>query len=235
MLSEATVVRALARAGIDAPARFDEVTTSTQATAVQLAREGAPEWTLVAAGHQTEGRGRLAREWIDEPGSALLFSFVLRPEGLDSADAGVLSLLAGSSMAEACSGVRKVGGVLASSEVSGGSLASVVVGVGVNVGAAPASVPDAGAVVGADPEDLLERFLIAFRGAYTPARASFANDVVEAYRSWCRTLGREVRVETGAGVVEGAAVDLDERGALVVETAAGRVAVGFGDVVHVDR
>jgi BirA family biotin operon repressor/biotin-[acetyl-CoA-carboxylase] ligase len=130
---------------------------------------------------------------------------------------------------------RKVGGVLASSEVSGGSLASVVVGVGVNVGAVPSSVRDAGAVVGTQPEQLLERFLVVFRRAYAPARASFANDVVEAYRPWCRTLGRDVRVVTATGVVEGAAVELDERGALVVETAAGRVAVGFGDVVHVDR
>ena len=43
---------------------------------------GAPEWTLVAAGHQTGGRGRLGRTWIDVPGRALLFSIVLRPTSL---------------------------------------------------------------------------------------------------------------------------------------------------------
>ena len=34
----------------------------------------------MAAGHQTGGRGRLGRTWSDEPGRALMFSVVLRPE-----------------------------------------------------------------------------------------------------------------------------------------------------------
>ena len=79
MLSEDALVRALERVGLRAPVRFDEVTASTQATALELAAAGTPEWTLVAAGHQTEGRGRLGRTWLDRPGRALMFSFVLRP------------------------------------------------------------------------------------------------------------------------------------------------------------
>ena len=79
MLSEHALSRALEGAGLSAPVRFEEVTRSTQETASRLAEDGAPEWTLVAAGHQTEGRGRLGRTWKDEPGGALLFSLVLRP------------------------------------------------------------------------------------------------------------------------------------------------------------
>lgn len=250
MLSEAAVVEALARAGIDAPPRFDDVTTSTQETAIQLARGGAPEWTLVAAGHQTEGRGRLDREWVDEPGSSLLFSVVLRPVAMEPADAGVLSLLAGSSMAIAASTLsglavrckwpndlrvrgRKVGGILATSEVSAASLAFVVIGIGVNLGGVPEEVADADAL-GLDPATLLERFAIEFRRAYAPGSDSFVADVLAEYRYWCETLGRRIRVETEETTIDGLAADLDERGALVVETADGRVAVGFGDVVHAD-
>ncbi len=72
-------MRALTAAGLSAPVRWDDVTASTNATALAMAAEGTPEWTLVAAGHQTAGRGRDGREWRDRPGSALLFSIVLRP------------------------------------------------------------------------------------------------------------------------------------------------------------
>ena len=68
MLSEDALVRTLERAGLNAPVRFEEVTASTQATALEMAAAGTPEWTLVAAGHQTRGRGRLGRTWLDEPG-----------------------------------------------------------------------------------------------------------------------------------------------------------------------
>jgi BirA family biotin operon repressor/biotin-[acetyl-CoA-carboxylase] ligase len=48
------------------------------------------------------------------------------------------------------------------------------------------------------------------------------------------TLGRTVRVDLPGGeVVEGTAMDIDENGRLVVQTPAGPVPVGAGDVVHV--
>ena len=70
--------------GAYAPVRFDEVTGSTQATALEMADDGAPEWTLVAAGHQTAGRGRQGR-LVAQPAHALLFSIVRDPPraGLD--------------------------------------------------------------------------------------------------------------------------------------------------------
>ncbi|MGH2652065.1 MAG: biotin--[acetyl-CoA-carboxylase] ligase, partial [Actinomycetota bacterium] len=106
-LSELALTRALERIGVQAPVRFDEVTRSTQLTARSLAEEGAPEWTLVAAAHQTEGRGRLDRRWIDEPGRALMFSMVLRPD-LRPERGGLIPLLAGWALAVAC---REVAGV----------------------------------------------------------------------------------------------------------------------------
>lgn len=60
-LSDVILRAALERIGAEAPVRFDEVTGSTQLTALELAEGGAPEWTLVAAGHQTQGLGRLGR------------------------------------------------------------------------------------------------------------------------------------------------------------------------------
>ena len=107
MLSVTELERALADLGLEAPVRFDEVTGSTNATALEMAEAGAPEWTLVAAGHQTAGRGRLGRTWTDRAGAALMFSFVVRPS-LEPERAGLIPLLAGAAMAAA---IRDVAGV----------------------------------------------------------------------------------------------------------------------------
>jgi BirA family biotin operon repressor/biotin-[acetyl-CoA-carboxylase] ligase len=250
MLTEPALSHALERAGLSAPVRFDEVTRSTQVTALELAREGAPEWTLVAAGHQTEGRGRLGRTWRDEPGRALMFSVLLRPE-LSAERGGLLSLLAGVALVEACRSLsdrsteckwpndllvdgRKAGGVLLESRLDRDRIDHAVLGVGVNLGTPPPDVPNAGAVDAVD-EDLLAGFLAAFARRYEPRSGAFATSVVGDYRERCATLGLRVRARTvGGGVVEGVATDVDEAGGLVVRADGGTETVRFGEVEHLE-
>ncbi len=249
MLSEQALRQALAQVGVRAPVRFDEVTGSTNATALELASAGAPEWTLVAARHQTAGRGRLGRRWLDEPGGALIFSLVLRPE-LPPDRAGLLSLLAGAAMAVACRevcgapvgckwpndlmlGGKKVGGVLAESKVVGDAVDHIVVGIGVNLQQAPEELREAAAVGGCGQLELLGRFLSVFRHMYQPAHPAFSGAVLARYREVSLTLGNAVRATVVDGrEVEGRAVDVDERGGLVVETAGHREVVAFGEVEH---
>jgi BirA family biotin operon repressor/biotin-[acetyl-CoA-carboxylase] ligase len=56
--------------------------------------------------------------------------------------------------------------------------------------------------------------------------------VLDAYRPRCLTLGRQVRLETPGGVVEGTAAGITGDGALVVDSAAGMVTVTSGDTHH---
>jgi BirA family biotin operon repressor/biotin-[acetyl-CoA-carboxylase] ligase len=250
MLSDRSLARALERAGLHAPVRFDEVTPSTQATALRLAEEGAPEWTLVAAGHQTAGRGRLGRTWRDEPGRALVFSMVLRPD-LDAERGGLISLLAGLAMAQACAEVahqrvackwpndvlvagRKAGGILAESRLAAERFEFVVVGIGLNLGSPPRELPEAGAVE-AEGEDVLSAFLAVFSRRYEPAHPAFAGAVTSAYRERCATIGTTVRATTVHGSsAEGVAIDVDEAGGLVIETPDGLEVVRFGEVEHLE-
>lgn len=143
--------RALHLAGLSAPAHWHEITGSTNALAVGLADDGAPEWSLVGAGHQTAGRGRLGRTWIDRPGGSLMTSLVLRPS-MAPDDLGLLTLLAGAAWAEAATevtghevrckwpndlliGEAKAGGVLAESSVVSDHVRWVVIGSGLNLAA----------------------------------------------------------------------------------------------------
>lgn len=120
---------------------------STQAIARQLAAAGAPEGTLVLADHQAAGRGQRGRPWVAPPGTALLFSLVLRPP-LPPARWPALTITAAMAVTEAvnaASGVaarvkwpndvlvgdRKLAGILAEGVV--GPICFVVLGIGVNV------------------------------------------------------------------------------------------------------
>jgi BirA family biotin operon repressor/biotin-[acetyl-CoA-carboxylase] ligase len=245
VLSAGDLERALAAIGASAPVRYDEITRSTNATALRMAEDGAPEWTLVAAGHQTHGRGRLGRSWSDRPGGALLVSVVLRP-ALAPIDAGLVPLLAGAAMAEAA-GVQgrrvacgwpndlvyeggKVGGVLVESVVQDDAIRHAVVGVGVNL-EAPDREPGARALGPVDAAGLLEAFLERFASRYRLEPAAFGPAVVDAWRAVSVTLGRAVEVaRLDGGSLRGTAIDVDPHGALLVRTTDGDVAVASGEV-----
>jgi BirA family biotin operon repressor/biotin-[acetyl-CoA-carboxylase] ligase len=249
VLNEDLLRRALGDAQLpDGSVYYAEELPSTNATALQMASDGAPEWTLVATDQQTEGRGRIGRRWETPPSGGLMFSVILRPEGLPAATP-ILTLLAGWAMAKACGAVAlandvrckwpndllldeaKVGGVLAEARVTQDRVDHVVLGVGVNLGDAPA-VEGAGALPPGDPAGLLTSFLAGFAAGYREESPGLAKRVVDRYRPFCATLGRRVSARTTAGDVEGVAVDIDERGGLLIETDRGPATVTFGEVVH---
>jgi BirA family biotin operon repressor/biotin-[acetyl-CoA-carboxylase] ligase len=113
------------------------------ATTQRLLPDDAAEGAVALAEHQTEGRGRLGRTWLDEPGQGLLFSVALHPP-LPVARWPELSLVAARAVADAIGpgaaikypndvlvGGRKVAGILAEAGTR------VVLGIGINIGAVP--------------------------------------------------------------------------------------------------
>ncbi|HSX23095.1 MAG TPA: hypothetical protein VLE97_10000, partial [Gaiellaceae bacterium] len=78
------------------PYRFVESCPSTQ----KMFSADDPEGTVVATDHQTEGRGRFGRVWVDTPGRSLLFSLLLRPSR-PMPDWPELSVIAGEAVAAA--------------------------------------------------------------------------------------------------------------------------------------
>jgi BirA family transcriptional regulator, biotin operon repressor / biotin---[acetyl-CoA-carboxylase] ligase len=247
MTTAADLTRALATAGLEAPVRWDEVTGSTNATAWELAAGGSPEWTLVAAGHQTDGRGRLGRSWSDEAGRALMFSVVLRPE-LPPERVGLLPLLAGAALAEAASTLTgrpirckwpndvlapegKVAGILMEASQEEGVLRHVVMGVGVNLDAP--DVERAAGLGDVDPVGLLGAFLRGFHEGYPPRDAAEEQRIVRRWSAVSDTIGRDVEVTRADGSVErGRATGVDDLGGLIVDTSGGPTTVRSGEVAH---
>jgi BirA family biotin operon repressor/biotin-[acetyl-CoA-carboxylase] ligase len=242
---------------------FDEV-QSTNTVALELARAGEPEGLVVVADHQTRGRGRLGRSWEAPPGSSLLASILLRPgPSVQPQRAHLLTAAVAMAAADAClsvagfrpslkwpndlvverpEGLRKLAGVLAESDLSAGTLAAVVVGIGVNVnwpvdlppelaGIAVAANHVAGAPV--DRGQLLSGLLEGVGTRYgVLSQPDGWRELAEEFRRRCSSLGSRVRVELGSETVEGVASVLADDGRLGIDTAGGMRWVGAGDVTH---
>lgn len=154
-----THVRAALSGSRFADVRWVAETGSTNADALALARDGAPEGVVLVADHQRAGRGRLGRTWTAPPGASLLTTVLLRPPAGVADAATLAAALAMAEAVEACTGVRallkwpndlvvdgrKLAGVLAEADwparsgSSGGwsrppasERVTVVVGIGVN-------------------------------------------------------------------------------------------------------
>ncbi len=239
-------------------ARVDVVAETASTNADLLADAAAPDRCVLAAEHQTRGRGRFDRTWTSPPRAGLTFSALLRP-AVPIQHWGWLPLLAGVALyesVEAATGVptslkwpndllaaadgRKLAGVLA--QTSG---PAVVIGVGVNVDTTAAELPvdTATSLVlsGAGPIDRSE-LLVAILARLEARYAQWADSggdaaacgLAASYRAACASIGRPVRVAlAGGSVVDGAAIDVDELGRLVVRTPRGDQSIGAGDVEHV--
>lgn len=98
---------------------------------------------VALAEHQTEGRGRLGRTWLDEAGSGLTFSVLLTPPP-PVARWPELTLLAAHAVAEelgAGATIKPPNDVLVAGRKVAGILGEagsrVVLGIGINIGSAP--------------------------------------------------------------------------------------------------
>jgi len=231
-------------------------TGSTNADVAAAARAGAAEGLVVAADHQTAGRGRLGRSWDTPRGAGLAVSALLRPAGVPAHRWPWLPLLTGVAVVEALRihpGVEtvlkwpndvlldgsKLAGILVERvETTTGPAA--VVGIGVNVSAAPEGAACLAAQTGpdvVDPEAVIAALVDRLSSRYEAWRGQDGDPaawLAAAYGDVCDTLGREVRADLpGGATVEGRAVDVDAAGRLVLMTATGAAAVGAGEVVHI--
>jgi BirA family biotin operon repressor/biotin-[acetyl-CoA-carboxylase] ligase len=138
------------------------VTTSTMDVAWKLAREGAPDGTVVVADHQSAGRGRYDRSWESASGQDILCSVLLRPRVALAGELLMLAALAVVNVAdsyEISAGIKwpndvqvagkKLAGVIAESRTgpdagsdggseSGPDRIAAVIGIGLNVNFDPA-------------------------------------------------------------------------------------------------
>ncbi|HET6737590.1 MAG TPA: biotin--[acetyl-CoA-carboxylase] ligase [Kribbella sp.] len=232
-----------------------EDTPSTNADVAAAAAAGQPEGLVIAAEHQSSGRGRLGRTWTTPPRSAVLMSALLRPTSVDAARWPWLGLLVPLAVAAAVRQVAEVpakvkwpNDVLVEDRKLAGILLeriegpAVVVGMGLNVTLRSDEKPHEAATslaleqaVTTDRVTVMAavlRELAARYQSWVDANGDPAV-VLPEYRELSATLGRAVRVELPDGTfLEGTARDLADDGRLIVDTAEGPRPLAAGDVTH---
>ncbi|MDF2501506.1 MAG: birA [Anaerosporomusa subterranea] len=229
--------------------------SSTNNEAKRLANEGCPEGTIVLAEEQKVGRGRLARGWFSPFAKGIWLSVVLRPK-FPPQEAPKCTLLAAVAMARAvrATGVncgikwpndilyngKKLVGILTEMNAEMDAINYVVIGMGINVNTDASEFPEElrdiatslSSVLGrtVSRTDLLIALLHELELLYKQAGEEGFSPILAEWRKLSATLGQPVDVFGITRCFSGIALDIDEDGALIVQTEAGLEKVIAGDV-----
>lgn len=228
-----------------APVHLYETLESSNQTAKQLALSGAPHGTLVITGQQEAGRGRLGRKFESPAKKGVYLSLILRAD-IPASDAQTVTV---SAAVAVCRAVRKycgldlsikwvndlyyhgkkVCGILteAGTDLESGRLEWLVVGIGLNLTAAPEDFPEelrriAGSLFPGGPSPVGR---VELAGAIAQELLALCPefDCLDEYRDRCFVPGHWVTVCTGSETYAALALYINSEGCLVVRRENGRI------------
>lgn len=228
---------------------YQERVDSTNDWVRALAKEGAPEGLVAVAEEQLKGRGRRGRTWSSPFAKGVWSTTLLRP-AIPPQAAPTMALAAALAVARAVEevtglaaavkwpndvlvGEKKVAGILVEMDAELDQVRSLAVGIGLNANLEPDDFPpearshatslllalgrpvDRAALLGALLNHLERVYLRVLEGGL--------GAVLDDLRKRAAWLGFEVQVTDGQRAWEGVARDIAPDGALLVETAGGRL------------
>jgi BirA family biotin operon repressor/biotin-[acetyl-CoA-carboxylase] ligase len=222
---------------------------STMEEARALAQGGAPDGTVVWAREQTAGRGRQGRGWTSPRGN-LFLTLLLRPRG-NALAAAQLGFAAGLALAEAVApllrpgqvalkwpndllvdGAKAAGMLLESraTAVDGGGVEWLLLGLGVNLAAAPApgETPYRATSLAAAcgravrPEEVIPPLLARFARWRQRLDAEGFAPLRGAWITLAAGIGGPMTARLSRSSLTGLFRDLDEDGALILEAPDGQ-------------
>ena len=222
-----------------------------------LARQGAPHGTVLIAGHQTGGHGRMGRSFHSPEGLGVYLSILLRP---DCGPGELMHLTCAAAVAmydavETASSLRpgikwtndlvhghkKLGGILTELGLSpAGKVDYAIIGIGINC---LQKMED----FGPELQDMAASLSMVCGSPVVPARLAAAmmealwqmdsallsqkDALLRCYCRDCITIGQDISLVRGDEIRYGHALDVDENGALVVRFSSGEIqAVNSGEV-----
>lgn len=224
---------------------------STMEAAKREALWGAPAGTIIVAGEQTAGKGRLQRTWIS-PMGGLALSVILRPN-LEKLP--YMIMLASVSVVNAiwsAAGVkaqikwpndvlikeRKVSGILIENDIRKNVLKHCIIGIGINVNVKVKDYPDIASIAislsdltGKKVSELevLRQLLIEMDSLYT--HLDDAEYIFNIWKNNLVTLGQKVQATIGQNIYKGTAESVTSDGNLILRQSDGSlIKIIAGDV-----
>ncbi len=224
------------------PVRYFEQIGSTNDEALKWLSEGAASGSVVVAGEQVKGKGRLGRIWHTPPESALIVSVILHPQADALAQVTMLGALAIYDLVKRLGldqvGIKwpndvmlnglKVSGILPEVVWEDGKLVGVVLGMGINVRIDFANSELEHKAISIETVlrqrierlDLIQQLMA--NVDYWSARLG-REEVFNTWKDRLLTLGQSVQVQIAEREVTGVAQSVDYDGALLIQKVDGQV------------
>ena len=223
---------------------FEEIVSSTQKIARNLANEGVEEGTIVVADQQTNGKGRMARVWYSPKGTGIWMSMIIRPN-LPINQTPQLTLLTAVAIVQAIEELtplkpeikwpndimlngKKLVGILTELQAEADQVHSVIIGTGINVNQKVADFPEdlqkiatsicieTGTVW--ERAQFIQMILLKFEGLYSLFLSQGFKPIKLLWESYAISLNKKIIARTLNGTVEGKAIGIDDDGVLLIET-----------------
>lgn len=229
---------------------------STNNEAKKQANLGCLEGTIVLSEEQNNGRGRLARGWFSPANKGIWLSIVLRPP-FNPCDAPKCTLMAAVAVTKAIRSVtevkcgikwpndilyegKKIVGILTEMSAEIDAINHVVIGMGINVNIAEHEFTNdlqdiatsLSIITGQNVSRLLllNAVLLELEQAYEQVVRQGFSVMLDEWRELSVTLGKQVNVVGSGREFSGMAMDIDDDGALLVQTDTCLERVLAGDV-----
>ncbi|MBR2453319.1 MAG: biotin--[Clostridia bacterium] len=217
---------------------------STNSYSKELAKNNATHETVVIADKQTEGRGRLDREFFSPEGTGIYISILLKPDKI-SLSPSLLTVAAGVAVCRTINSIskntptikwvndifiggKKVCGILAESttDTKSNTINNIIVGIGLNV-TTPSNVfpGKLGEIAGSlFPEnttrnEIIVKIIEEFKNIYD---FYDKESLVEEYKSYSCVLDKKISFTKCGETFVGIATDINIEGNLIVELDSGK-------------
>jgi len=218
----------------------------------RMVKEGIGEGTIIVAGEQTAGRGRLGRKWLSPQGGSLSLSIIICPDLEQLPRLNMVASLAVVQSIEKSTGLkplikwpndvlisgRKVCGILIENIFVGNQVKAAIVGIGINIKFDPLLFPEISTIATSLSTEsrrevsrwqILRTLVEEFEQIYQELQAGGL--VYERWLARVETLGKLVRLKSGDGVEEGYVESIDTDGSLQLKRLDGSlITVVVGEV-----
>ncbi|WP_196594566.1 biotin--[acetyl-CoA-carboxylase] ligase [Pectinatus sottacetonis] len=229
--------------------------TNNEAKKIAL-DEKAPEGTIVISESQGDGRGRLSRGWYSPAQKGIWFSIILRPDFLPQ-EAPKCTLMAAVAIAKAIYTItglkvgikwpndilydgKKLVGILTEMNAEMDRINYIVIGMGINVNILSQDMPEEVKDIATSLMQitgkkisrlaLLQQLLVELENLYTTIKKHGFSPIIQDWKKYSITLGKNIKVISVNETFYGKAVDIDNFGALLVDTGEKIERVLAGDV-----
>ncbi|MDD4876451.1 MAG: biotin--[acetyl-CoA-carboxylase] ligase [Dehalococcoidales bacterium] len=216
---------------------------STNELAKQEAQQGAEEGTVIIAGEQVAGKGRMQRVWLSPQGS-IAMSVILYPDLVYLPALIMVASLAVVYSIEKTTGLeaeikwpndvlvddKKICGILIENSMKGKVVDYTVIGIGLNANLKISEFPEIIYPATSLSDELgrevpllkiIRQLLIEIERLYLSLQTG--DSVYEEWRSKLVTLGKEIRIKTGNTIYDGAAESVARDGSLYLRCLDGKL------------